>query len=199
MLNMCSALPAVFLDRDGVLIEDVDLLVSQDQVHLIRGAAEGVKALRESGFLVVVVSNQTVVARGLATEADVCAVHGHIQRLLLIEGTTAIDRFYYCPHHPNATLPEYRIACTCRKPRPGMLLSAADDLSIDLSASYMIGDRMSDVAAGQRAGCQTILVQSGRHLDPPIESPDPISSSCQPDFVCTDLRQAAEWILSSGV
>lgn len=199
-MNECRALrPAVFLDRDGVLIADVDLLVSQDQVHLICGAAEAVKALQDSGYLVVVVSNQTVVARGLATEADVRAVHAYIQRLLLAEGGAAVDAFYFCPHHPNATLPEYRVACTCRKPRPGMLLKAAEDLGIDLSTSYMIGDRMSDMAAGQRAGCQTILVQSGRHLDPPIESPDPVAPSCQPDFVCADLRRAAEWILSNKV
>lgn len=196
MRDDSPALPAVFLDRDGVLIEDADLLVSQTQVRLIKGAAEAVRSLCFSGYLVVVVSNQTVVARGLATEEDVRAVNDHIQRLLLAEGGVTVDAFYFCPHHPNATLPEYRVVCACRKPRPGMLLGAAVDLGIDLAASFMVGDRMSDVVAGQRAGCRTVLVQSGRHLDPPIETPDLISLDSRPDFVCANLREAAEWILN---
>ncbi len=195
MLERQTLQPAVFLDRDGVLIEDVDLLVSPAQVRLINGAAEAVKVLRGSGRLVVVVSNQTVVARGLVTEEDVQAVHDHIQRLLLTEGGETVDAFYFCPHHPNATLPQYRVACDCRKPRPGLLLQAAAERGIDLSRSWMIGDRITDIIAGRNAGCRAILVHSGRHLNVPIESPDPIDVVTRPDLVCRDMLEAAPMIV----
>jgi D-glycero-D-manno-heptose 1,7-bisphosphate phosphatase len=186
---------AVFLDRDGVLIEDVHLLTKPGEVRLTDGASWVVRALKEACYQVVVVSNQTVVARGLATENEVEAVHERIQQLLVDTGGHRVDAFYFCPHHPSATLPQYRLECECRKPRPGLLLQAAAERGIDLPRSYMVGDRITDIIAGQRAGCKTILVESGRHLDPPIEAPDPIDPSCHPDFVCADLRQAVRLIL----
>ncbi len=195
MPNADRLRPAVFLDRDGVLIEDVNLLVRPNQVQLTDGAAWAVETLKEAGYQVVVVSNQTVVARGMATEDDVVAVHDWIQHLLIAAQSLPIDAFYFCPHHPNATLPQYRVVCQCRKPRPGLLLQAAAERDIDLVRSYMVGDRITDIIAGQRAGCQTILIESGRHLDPLIESLDPIDPLCRPDFVCADLRQAACLIL----
>jgi D-glycero-D-manno-heptose 1,7-bisphosphate phosphatase len=186
---------AVFLDRDGVLVQDIHLLTQPNQVHLTDGAVWAVRALKESGYQIVVVSNQAVVARGLATESDVEAVNKRIQDLLVEAGREKIDAFYFCPHHPNATLPQYRLECECRKPRPGMLLQAADEQGIDLSRSYMVGDRITDIIAGQRAGCKTILIESGMHLVQPIESPDPIDLTCCPDLVCADLREATEYIL----
>ena len=187
--------PAVFLDRDGVLIEDVHLLARPAEVRLTDGAPQAVQALKEAGYQVVVITNQTVVARGLAAEEDVEAVHEWIQYLLVEAGGDRVDAFYFCPHHPNATVSQYRVACECRKPRPGLLLQAAAERGIDLPRSYMVGDRTTDIIAGQRAGCKTILVESGRHLEPPIETPDPIDSSCRPDFVCADLCQAVRLIL----
>jgi len=195
MAESSNLQPAVFLDRDGVLIEDIHLLTQPDEVRLMDGSPWAVRILKAAGYQVVVVSNQTVVARGLATERDVEAVHELIQRLLVEAGGDRVDAFFFCPHHPNATWPEYRLECECRKPRPGLLLRAAAERGIDLSRSYMVGDRITDIIAGQRAGCKTILVESGRHLDPPIESPDPIDPSCQPDFVCADLRKAVRFIL----
>lgn len=186
---------AVFMDRDGVLIEDIHLLTQPFEVGLFGGVPWAIRSLKSAGYKVVVVSNQTVVARGLATEHDVHKVHEWIQHLLVEAGGERIDAFYFCPHHPHATLPQYRIACECRKPRPGLLLRAASKLEIDLHSSYMIGDRITDIIAGQRAGCTTILVKSGRHLDPPIETPDSVDLSCQPNYECDDIRQAAEWIL----
>ena len=189
--------PAVFLDRDGVLIEDVHLLTKPSQVRLMEGAAQAVKTLREAGYQVIVVSNQTVIARGLATEEDVEIVNQQIQRLLRTEVGQGVDAFYVCPHHPSATLIQYRMSCDCRKPRPGLLLHAAAEHDIDLSRSYMIGDRITDVIAGQRAGCRTIMVESGKHLDPPIESPDPLDLNVRPNHVCPSLLQAADYILGS--
>ena len=195
MVNMSDLRPAVFIDRDGVLIEDIHLLTKPSEVRLFDGTPRAILSLKLAGYKVVVVSNQTVVARGLATEHDVHKVHEWIQHLLVEAGGERIDAFYFCPHHPHATLPQYRVACECRKPRPGLLLQAASELGIDLHSSYMVGDRITDIIAGQRAGCTTILVKSGRHLEPPIESSDPIDLSCQPNYECSNLRQAAEWIL----
>ena len=181
-----------------MLIEDVPLLTRCEQVRLAGDAGWATAALAAAGFVLVVASNQPVVARGLATENEVAAVNEHIQQLLVGSGGWGVDAFYVCPHHPSATLAEYRQACQCRKPRPGLLLQAAQDLHLALAASFMVGDRMSDVIAGQRAGCATILLQSGRHLDAPIESPDETPDAQPPDHVCDTLRQAVEWILSSG-
>jgi len=187
---------AVFLDRDGVLIEDVHLLTRSDQVRLCPGASDAIRELRCAGFVIVVVTNQTVVARGLASENDVLTVNEHIQHLLSETNGEKVDRFYVCPHHPNATLVEYRVDCACRKPRPGLLFQAASELNLNLAASYMIGDRMSDIVAGHRAGCTTLLVETGMHTAPSIES-SATDMSVIPDVVCSDLMEAANWILDN--
>jgi D-glycero-D-manno-heptose 1,7-bisphosphate phosphatase len=187
--------PAVFLDRDGVLIEDVPLLTRPEQVRLAEGAAWSVTRLADAGYLVVVASNQPVLARGLSTELDVAAVDDWIQQLLVGAGGRRVDAFYICPHHPNATLAQYRLQCDCRKPRPGLLLQAARDLHIAIGDSFIIGDRVTDIVAGQRAGCATILVQSGRHLDALIETPDSVAGARPADHVCVTLPEAVEWIL----
>ena len=154
---------AVFLDRDGVLIEDVDRLVSPDQIRLIPKAPDGARRLKEAGFALVMVTNQPVVARGLCTLEDLDRVHDELDRLLERAGGPALDARYVCPHHPDADDPRWRTACDCRKPLPGMLRRAARELRLDLGSSYMVGDRPSDVAAGVAAGCTTVQVLSGRH------------------------------------
>lgn len=185
---------AVFLDRDGVLIEDVNLLTRRGQVRVCRRAPEALKALHASGYQLFVVSNQTVVARGLATEQDVEELNSFIGELLLEKSGCKIEHFYYCPHHPEATLPQYRIKCECRKPRPGMLLQAAKEYNLDLSASFMIGDRISDIVAGHKAGCRTILVETGMHQAKPIVS-DAMDLTVKPDYVCADLYESFKIIL----
>lgn len=189
---------AVFLDRDGVLIEDVHLLTQPAQLRLLPGVPTTLQRLAAAGFRLLVVSNQPVVARGLATEAEVECVHAELQRLIIAAGGAPVERFYFCPHHPNATLPAYRVACECRKPRPGMLLQAAREHGVDLRASFAVGDRITDIIAGTRAGCRTVLVQTGKHTDAPIESPDGIDASVQPDFIGAHLAAAAEWILAQA-
>jgi len=190
------ARPAAFLDRDGVIVRDVDLLVRADQIELLPSAAEALRRLREAQFPIVIVTNQPAVARGLVTEGEVLALEAEIERFLR-DGGGVIDAFYYCPHHPRATLPVYRVACECRKPRPGMLLRAARELDLDLAASTMIGDRLSDVAAGQRAGCRTILVETGMHAAPPIESLDGPAPLATPDHVVPDLAAAVDIVLDT--
>jgi D-glycero-D-manno-heptose 1,7-bisphosphate phosphatase len=187
---------AVFLDRDGVIVADDGEIDASPRLQLLPGAAEAIAAIRGAGWRVFVVTNQPVVARGLATEADVRAAHSRLAARLADKGAT-IDAFYFCPHHPNATVSEYRVACACRKPRPGMLESAAKEWEIDLASSVMIGDRPSDMAAGKRAGCRAILVESGMHGAPAIESPDPFDDA-RPDAIATDLAAAIRGLIASS-
>jgi D-glycero-D-manno-heptose 1,7-bisphosphate phosphatase len=189
---------AVFLDRDGVLIEDVGLLTEQSAVRVLPGVAQTLGSLRARGYKLIVVSNQTVIARGLATEDDVAGVHRQLQAELNADATSTkpeIDAWYFCPHHPHANVAEYRKDCNCRKPLPGMLLEAAARFDIDLKQSVMIGDRLTDVAAGAAAGCRTVLVQTGQHEAPPIVGGEAAAAAAKPDHVCADLAAAGLWIL----
>jgi D-glycero-D-manno-heptose 1,7-bisphosphate phosphatase len=189
--------PAVFLDRDGVLIEDVNLLTRVEQVRVPAEVPPAVAKLRAGGFQLIVVSNQAVVARGLASEGDVENINRHINRILQRDGGAGMDAFYFCPHHPNATVPAYRKVCDCRKPEPGMLLRAAREHNLDLKKSFMVGDRITDIVAGARAGTRTVLVKTGQHNSAPIETAEPIDQTIKPDHVCKDLGEAMEWILKN--
>lgn len=195
MLNLVKA---IFLDRDGVLIEDVHLLTRPDQVQLLPRVVDALSLLRKLGYLLIVVSNQAVVARGMATEADVDAVNQDIQQNISLEGGPDIDAWYFCPHHPNATKPEYRVDCDCRKPKPGMLLKASQEHGISLADSCCIGDRITDILAGMRAGCLTIQVLTGQHTAAPIETKETIDMTTQPDYTCASLLEAAEYLRRKG-
>ncbi|MEN6494375.1 MAG: HAD family hydrolase [Thermoguttaceae bacterium] len=185
---------AIFLDRDGVLVEDNGILTEATQLRLLEGVGPSLWRFRNAGFLLVVVTNQSVVARGMLAEAELDAIHAELQRMLKASGGPALDAIYFCPHHPEATVPDYRVTCDCRKPRPGLLLRAAEDLGIDLAASFMLGDRMTDVIAGARAGCRTVLVESPQSQMPPIVTAEPLDG-WKPDHSCTGLPEAADWIL----
>jgi D-glycero-D-manno-heptose 1,7-bisphosphate phosphatase len=191
---------AVFLDRDGVLIEDRGLLVAPAGIHVLPGVPAALRRLKAAGFFLAVVSNQAVVARGLITLSDLDALNARILGLLEAAGAPSLDAAYFCPHHPEAALPEYRVICDCRKPRPGSLLRAAREHGLDLAASFMVGDRMTDITAGMAAGCRTVLVETGQHAAPPIVTagtvPAKPQTACRPDHTCADLPAAAEWILS---
>ena len=186
---------AIFLDRDGVLIRDVDLLVDWRDCEVFGSVGQALTRLRDRGFQLFVVSNQSVLARGLLDQGQFAALQARVEAALALAGCPPLDAFYYCPHHPKATLAEYRVECDCRKPRPGMLLRAAREHQIDLRASFMVGDRMTDVAAGAAAGCRTVLVKSGAHLAPPIQTVEPLDPALRPDHICADLGEAADWIL----
>jgi D-glycero-D-manno-heptose 1,7-bisphosphate phosphatase len=122
-------------------------------------------------------------------------LNARIGEMLKAEGAPDLDGFYFCPHHPNATLPAYRQHCACRKPEPGLILQAARDHDVDPAASYVVGDRPTDILAGHAAGCRTVLVRTGAHEAPLIETAAPIIEPIVPDYACTDLAEAAAWIL----
>src|SRR5256714_2817657 len=135
-MHSISNAPAIFLDRDGVLIEDLAQLTDPAQIKVLPGVPRALSLLRQSGFRLVVISNQAIVARGLATEQQVRELHAQMGLMITQEGGPDLDGLYFCPHHPNATLQAYRLDCECRKPQPGMLLRAARELRLDLHSSF---------------------------------------------------------------
>jgi D-glycero-D-manno-heptose 1,7-bisphosphate phosphatase len=189
---------AVFLDRDGVLVEDRGPLTRPEDIVLQAEAGPALRQLKQAGYQLIVVSNQTAVSRGLLDEPAVRALEEEIERRLEQAGGVPLDGFYFCPHHPRATLPAYRRDCPCRKPAPGLLLRAAVEHGIDLARSTMVGDRPTDVAAGRRAGCRTIQVQTGQHTAAPIEVAGCGFVTQPADATCASLQDAARCILQEG-
>ena len=161
--NLKNKQKAIFLDRDGTINKYVGFLRDIEQFELIDGAAEAVRLINESGYLAIVVTNQPVIARGEVSFEELDTIHNKMETLFGAKGAY-IDAIYFCPHHPHkgyaGEVPELKIDCDCRKPKPGMLLKAAQDFNIDLSQSWMIGDGENDVKAGQAAGCKTALIGS---------------------------------------
>jgi D-glycero-D-manno-heptose 1,7-bisphosphate phosphatase len=179
---------AVFLDKDGTLIHDVPYNVEPARIRLIPRTGEGLRLLRSRGFHLVVVSNQSGVARGYFPESALSPVQRKL-RLLLAELGVPLSGFYYCPHDPSGAVPEYRTRCFCRKPKPGMILKAAQRLNIDLSSSWMIGDILDDIEAGKAAGCRTVLLVNGNETEWQLSKPR------TPDYFAENLVEAARLIL----
>lgn len=159
--NLSNRQKAVFLDRDGTINKYVGFLRNINDFELIDGVAEAIKKINASGYLAIVVTNQPVIARGEVTFQKLEEIHNKMETELGLQGAY-LDAIYYCPHHPHkgyeGEVPELKIECDCRKPKPGMLLKAASEYNIDLSQSYMIGDDEIDIKAGLAAGCKSILV-----------------------------------------
>lgn len=151
---------AVFLDRDGTVNIEAGYIRELENLNLIPGAAEVIRGLNAAGVPVVLVTNQSGPARDYYPESWVHKLHDRLESLLAAEGAH-LDKIYYCPHLPDGIVPEYTQDCDCRKPEPGMLLQAAQDLDLDLSRSFMIGDKATDVEVGQRVGAKTVLLTSG--------------------------------------
>jgi len=184
---------AVFLDRDGTVNEEVGYLSDLRQLKLLPGAGAAIRKLNAARIKVVLVTNQSGVARGYFPESFVHDTHELLLRMLGDEGAR-LDGIYYCPHHPKSGSSHYTKECDCRKPATGLLDRAAKDLDIDLGKSFMVGDKWSDVELGQRAGCRSILVRSGHaHGEPGNSRPSHIKD---PDFTAHDLAEAADWILA---
>jgi D-glycero-D-manno-heptose 1,7-bisphosphate phosphatase len=182
---------AVFLDRDGTINEEVNYLGHPEQLRLIDGAAEAVKQLNRAGWKAVVVTNQAGIARGYFSEARLREIHRELENLLRAQAAH-LDGIYYCPHHPTAGIGVYKADCNCRKPKPGLLEKAAGELQIDLRRSFVVGDKISDLAAGRAAGCRNILVRTGYGIESEKEF-----SGCnwRPELVVNNLLEAAQWIL----
>lgn len=152
--------PGVFLDRDGTLNHEASYITTPGELHLVDGAGKAVSKLNRKGIVTCVISNQSGVARGYLSEQDLIPIHAKLEHDLNLEGAR-IDRIYYCPHHPTAGIPPYNVDCNCRKPKPGMLLQGAEDLGIDLQRSFVVGDSVVDIQAGNAVHATTILVKTG--------------------------------------
>lgn len=183
--------PVVFLDRDNTLIENDGDLGDPGKVRLLPGVADGLRRLKDAGYRLVVVTNQGGVARGHYGEHEVDAVHARIAQLVDEQsgGHRLLDRFYYCPFHPDAPLEEYRREHPWRKPQPGMLLQAATDLALDMDRGWMLGDQARDVLAGRAAGVRTILVSGDERA----------AQQAGPDFTVADFAQAVEAVLTHRI
>jgi D,D-heptose 1,7-bisphosphate phosphatase len=181
---------AVFLDRDGTLVEEAGYLNRLDRLAFFPYSVDAVRVLNHAGFAVVVVTNQAGIARGIVPESFVAEAHRHISARMQA-GAAHIDAFYHCPHYPSGTVDEYVGECDCRKPRPGLLHQARTALDLDLARSFMVGDRWHDVEAGRAVGARTVLVRTGLGLEAE-RSP---KSGVAADAVADTLIDAAAWIL----
>jgi D-glycero-D-manno-heptose 1,7-bisphosphate phosphatase len=185
---------AVFLDRDGTINEDVHRLSRLDQFRLLPNVAEAIKRINAAQFMVVVVTNQAVIARGTISEEALAEIHEAMSAMLMAQGAH-VDAVYYCPHHPTAGEGPLSIPCNCRKPQPGMLFQAAEELNIALEHSFMVGDKISDVASGQAAGCRTALVRTGHGAEAEQQLD---GHSVRPNYVAPNLLEAVKWILQQA-
>ncbi|OQY24648.1 MAG: D-glycero-beta-D-manno-heptose-1,7-bisphosphate 7-phosphatase [Desulfobacteraceae bacterium 4572_35.2] len=186
MLKEMNIAKAVFLDRDGTINVERDYLFRCEEFEFISGVPEAIKKLNDAGFLVVVVTNQSGVARGYYSEADVMLLHDFVEQQLALY-SARVDGFYFCPHHPDKGQPPYRKVCRCRKGAAGMLLDAARDFQIDLSQSYIVGDKLADVEAGLAVDSTPILVLTG-HGEREKEKIPPSTQ------VCSNLSTAVDFI-----
>ena len=182
---------AIFLDKDGTLIENVPYNVDPGRIRFTRGAVEGLRLLVDRGFRLFVVSNQPGVALGRYSENALGVVERHIGRALADHGIP-LAGFYYCPHLPHGLVARYAVTCPCRKPRSGMLVQAAREHGIELTRSWMVGDILDDIEAGRRARCRTILIDNGN------ETEWDLSGERRPEALATDLLSAAQIIIASG-
>lgn len=180
---------ALFLDRDGTVNVERGYLADPRDVELLPGAADAIRAANEFGIPVIIITNQAGVARGFHSEAAVVSVNKRLEQLLNEQGAR-IDAVYYCPHHPEAGNPPYRIVCTCRKPKTGMLKMAEKSHGINLAASFVVGDKCSDIETGKNGGCGTVLVLTG-YGRTEIER---CKGNNTPDHVAENLAEAWEYI-----
>lgn len=188
---------AVFLDRDGVINEliyheeqgIIDSPFTVNQLQIIRGVPEAIRMLRDAGYKIIVVSNQPGVAKKHMSMKTFEAIRQHLIEELVRENAN-VDAEYYCLHHPQAVVSELKTVCDCRKPEPGLIIKAADELNIDLKSSWMVGDGLTDICAGKSAGCRTILIGKEKcELCRRMEE-----NNARPDYICENLLQAASII-----
>jgi D-glycero-D-manno-heptose 1,7-bisphosphate phosphatase len=188
--------PAVFLDRDGTIIQERGYLERLEHLEIFPWSGDALRLLKRAGFATVVITNQSAIARGLIDEAFLNRVHRTIDARLASSGG-GIDRYYFCPHFPKAAakIEQYQRACHCRKPAPGMIEQACREMGLDPTRSVTVGDRWSDVACGQAAGTRTVLIRSRQglseaHADPP--------AGVRADVILNNLMEAVGWILRSS-
>lgn len=171
--------PAVFLDRDGVLVEENGYIASVGELHLFPYTGECIRRIHEKGYLAIVITNQSGIARGMFTEKNLEDMNIYLRE------ETGVDAIYYCPHHPEGSVREYCRICRCRKPETGLFEQACIDFKIDMAHSYMVGDRAGDVLAGQRARVKTVLLESGYGTAR-------MEKKVTPDYILKDLRNLVD-------
>ncbi|TVL95799.1 MAG: D,D-heptose 1,7-bisphosphate phosphatase [Candidatus Kuenenia stuttgartiensis] len=176
---------AAFLDRDGTIVVHTPYLSSPEQLKLLPHAVEGIRLFKDHDYLIIVVTNQSGVARGYFDEESLIQIHEKLKKILIRE-KAEVDAFYYCPHHAEGVVEQYRVHCDCRKPQPKMLFDAAQQYNIDLSQSIMIGDSPVDILAGKEAGCKSALIINPNHE----QEADP-DAPFGADYVVKDLLEAA--------
>ena len=186
MRSSSSPASAVFLDRDDTLIRDTGYLSDPEGIELLPGAAEGLRALNLAGIPAIVVTNQSGIARGLFDEKTLHVIHARLLKMLKSEGAR-IDALYYCPHHPDGIIEHYRMACSCRKPEPGMLYQAAQDFGLDLASCSLVGDKAEDIEVIHRVKGAGILIRTERH----------VVLKEEPEYIAADLLDAVHWILET--
>lgn len=174
----------VFLDRDGVISKDSpDHIKSWEEFHFLPRSKDAIKLLNDAGFNIILITNQSVIARKMVTKKELEEMHSNMKKEIEQHGGK-IKNIYYCPHHPDD-------GCDCRKPKPGLLKKAIEENDIDGSKSYMVGDRIMDVLAGKSVGCKTIIIPSE------LGSKELKESTVTPDYIAKDLFDAAEWIIKN--
>lgn len=173
-MDVCKK-PAVFLDRDGVLTEEKSYICSVSELAIFPYADACIQEIKNRGYYTIVITNQSGIARGLFTEESLQSMNEYLVKM------TGVDAIYYCPHHPQGKVDKYTQVCKCRKPEIGLIVQACRDFDIDMSKSYMVGDRASDIVAGQNAGLKTILLESGYGTAN-------LETGVVPDYVLSDLR-----------
>lgn len=183
---------AVFIDKDGTLIPDIPYNVDPSRISLENNMVQGLKYLQSHGYLLVIISNQSGIAQGYFTEEEFIAAQKKIEQLLKSQAIR-LNGFYYCPHHPDGIIKEYSFACDCRKPESGLLLRASSDLNIDLSSSWMLGDILNDVEAGNKAGCRTILIDNGN------ETEWLMTPERRPNYIVKTINDAAGHIIRENI
>ncbi len=181
---------AVFLDKDGTLIEDVPHNIDPGKIKFTAGCEKGLKLLQSNGYKLIIISNQPGIALGYFT-SDQMERFGKMLFQMVVQFGVHFSDFYYCPHHTEGTVQQYRVRCLCRKPEPGLILKAAQEHDIDLAGSWFIGDILNDVEAGRRAGCKTVLIDNGK------ETEWFLSRGRIPHYIVADMEEAAAVICTS--
>ncbi len=171
--------PAVFLDRDGVLTEEKSYIASVESLSVFPYVKECIREMHIKGYLAIVITNQSGVARGLFTETELLQMNEYLMQ------QTGVDAIYYCPHYEQGSVTQYRKRCNCRKPKTGLIEKACEDFDIDRENSFMVGDRASDIIAGQKMKMKTILLESGYGTEQ-------LEQEVTPDYILDDLRNVIE-------
>lgn len=184
--------PAVFIDRDGTINEEMGYINHVSRLRVLPGSADAIRRLNENGVAAVVISNQSGVARGYFPEELVKQVNARLAEILTESGAR-LDGIYYCPHHPKGEVEEYRKACDCRKPKTGLIDQAVEELGLDLSRSYVVGDRHADIQIAHNAGAKGILVLTGYGRGEWENESE--KWEVRPSHVCDDLAAAVDWVL----